>query len=70
MIQYGHHPTPLESLDYPAARGDMNFIGSSQPSECGQQRTLNILHAQTAAQQQSNVIYEARMSGKCEEWRD
>ena len=36
----------------------------SQPSECGQQRTLNIVHAQTAAQQQSNGSYEARMSGK------
>ena len=41
-----------------------------QPSECGQQRTLNIVHAQTAAQQQSNGCYEARMSGKCGEWRD
>ena len=42
----------------------------AQPSECGQQRTLNIVHAQTAAQQQSNGSYEARMSGKCGEWRD
>ena len=42
----------------------------SQPSECGQQRTLNIVHAQTAAQQQSNESYEARMSGKFGEWRD
>ena len=43
---------------------------NSQPSECGRQRTLNIVHAQTAAQQQSNGSYEARMSGKCGEWRD
>ena len=42
----------------------------SQPSECGLQHTLNIVHAQTAAQQQSNGSYEARMSGKCGEWRD
>ena len=42
----------------------------SQPSECGRQRTLNIVHAQTAAQQKSNGSYEARMSGKCGEWRD
>ena len=42
----------------------------SQPSECGRQRTLNIVHAQTAAQQHSNESYEARMSGKCGEWRD
>ena len=46
------------------------YHGFPQPSECGQQRTLNIVHAQTAAQQQSNGIYEARMSGKCGEWRD
>ena len=38
-----------------------------QPSECGRQRTLNIVNAQTAAQQQSNGIYEARLSGKCGE---
>ena len=42
-------------------------IRPSQPSECAQQRTLNIVHAQTAAQQQSNGSYEARMSGKCGE---
>ena len=42
----------------------------AQPSECGRQRTLNIVHAQTAAQQQSNGSYEARMSGKCGEWRE
>ena len=42
----------------------------SQPSECGRQRILNIVHAQKAAQQQSNGSYEARMSGKCGEWRD
>ena len=29
----------------------------AQPSECGQQRTLNIVHAQTDAQQQSNGSY-------------
>ena len=45
-------------------------IPKTQPSECGQQRTLNIVHAQTAAQEQSNGSYEARMSGKCGEWRD
>ena len=45
-------------------------IGGSQPSECGLQSTLNIVHAQTAAQQQSNGSYEARMSGKCGEWRE
>ena len=44
--------------------------GMAQPSESGRQRTLNIVHAQTAAQQQSNGSYEARMSGKCGEWRD
>ena len=42
----------------------------AQPSECGREHTLNIVHAQTAAQQQSNGSYEARMSGKCGEWRD
>ena len=41
-----------------------------QTSECGRQRTLNMVHAQTAAQQQSNGKIEARMSGKCGEWRD
>ena len=40
------------------------------PSECGRQRTLNIVLAQTPAQQQSNGSCEARMSGKCGEWRD
>ena len=43
---------------------------STQPSECGREHTLNIVPAQTAAQQQSNESYEARMSGKCGEWRD
>ena len=33
-------------------------------------RSRIIVHAQTAAQQQSNGSYEARMSGKCGEWRD
>ena len=48
----------------------MDFsLSISQPSECGRQRTLNIVHAQTAAQQQSNGSNEARMSGKCGEWR-
>ena len=42
----------------------------TEPSECGRQCTLNIEHAQTAAQQQSNGSFEARMSGKCGEWRD
>ena len=35
-----------------------------------QLHTRIIVHAQTAAQQQSNGSYEARMSGKCGEWRD
>ena len=35
-----------------------------------QLRTRIIVHAQTAAQQQSNGSYESRMSGKCGEWRD
>ena len=48
--------------------GEVDLV--SQPSECGRQRTLNIVHAQTAAQQQSNGSYESRMSGKCGEWRD
>ena len=48
----------------------VSYALPTQPSECGQQRTLNIVHAQTAAQQQSNGSYEARMSGKCWEWRD
>ena len=42
----------------------------TQPAEYGQQRTLNMVHAQTAAQQKSNGSYKARMSGKCGEWRD
>ena len=42
----------------------------AQPSECGQQRTLNIVHAQAAAQHQSNGSYEASMSGICGDWRD
>ena len=32
--------------------------------------TRIIVHAQTAAQQQANGSYEARMSRKCGEWRD
>ena len=35
-----------------------------------QLHTRITVHAQTAAQQQSNGSYEARMSGKCGEWRD
>ena len=42
----------------------------AQPSECGRQRTLNIVHTQTAAQQQSIGSNEARMSRKCGELRD
>ena len=45
-------------------------LAGAQPSECGRQRTLNIVHAQTAAQPQSNGNYDARMSGKCGAWRD
>ena len=41
----------------------------AQPSECGRQHTLISVHAQTAAQQQSNGNSEARMSEKCGEWR-
>ena len=33
-------------------------------------RTRIIIHAQTAAQQQSNGNFDARMSEKCGEWRD
>ena len=33
-------------------------------------RTRITVHAQTAAQQQSNGNFEARMSEKCGEWRD
>ena len=33
-------------------------------------RTRITIHAQTAARQQSNGNSEARMSGKCGEWRD
>ena len=43
-----------------------HIVNHPQPSECGRQRTLNIVYAKTAAQQQSNGSYEARMSGKCE----
>ena len=43
------------------------YVYISQPSECGQQRTLNIVHAQTAAHHQSNGSYKARMSEKCGE---
>ena len=46
------------------------MVPLAQPSECRRQCTLNIVNAQTAAQQQSNGSYEARMSGKCGEWRD
>ena len=42
----------------------------AQPSECGWQRTLNIIHAQTAAQQQYDESFQARMFGKCEAWRN
>ena len=45
---------------YLAVHNIINRPGA-QPSECGRQPTLNIVHAQTAA---------ARMSGKCGEWRD
>ena len=31
---------------------------------------LGLTNAQTAAQHQYNVSYEARMSGKCGEWRN
>ena len=49
---------------------DNSTTQHAQPSACGRQHTLNIVHAQTAAQQQFNGSYEARMSGKCGEWRD
>ena len=42
----------------------------AQPSECGRQRTLNIVHAQTAAQQQSNGSYEAWIKDTVCEVRD
>ena len=34
--------------------GGVIIKGAPQPSECGRQRALNIVHAQTAAQQQSD----------------
>ena len=36
------------------AKQEKLYFAPSQPSECGRQCTLNIVHAQTAAQQQSN----------------
>ena len=60
----------LEDCDNGADEKGCCKYGIAQPYECGRQRTLNIVHAQTAAQQQSNGSYEARMSGKCGEWRD
>ena len=45
-------------------------LSVSQPSECGRQHTLISVHAQTAAWQQSNGNFEARMSEKYGEWRD
>ena len=56
--------------NYPLVNFKYNGLREAQPSECRRQHTLNIVHAQTAAQQQSNGSYEARMSGKCGEWRD
>ena len=61
-----------ETFPILASARQLDFVIAviSQPSECGRQHTLNIVNAQTAAQQQSNGSYEARMSGKCGEWRD
>ena len=42
----------------------------SQPSECEWQHTLISVHAQTAAWQQANGNFEARMFEKCGELRD
>ena len=56
-------------IDTPVSPGEPLLL-RAQPSECGRQRTLNTVHAQTAAQQYSNGSYEARMSGKCGEGRD
>ena len=46
------------------------YVNISQPSECGRQRTLISVHAQTAPRLQSNGNSEARMSQKCGEWKD
>ena len=54
----------------PIVRQTIEWGSIEEASEYGQQRTLNIVHAQTAAQQQSDGSSEARMSGKCGEWRD
>ena len=62
---------PMIPVKNPTYGNPINLLKrAAKPSECGQQRTLNIVHAQTAAQQQSNGSYEARMSGKCGKWRD
>ena len=45
-------------------------MGIHSPPPLLQLRTRIMVHAQTAARQQSNGSYEARMSGKCREWRD
>ena len=41
------------------------FVNTTEPFECGRQHTLNSVYAQTAAWQQSNGNFEARMSEKC-----
>ena len=56
-----------QNLQFLLRRG---LILQSQPSECGRQHTLNIVHGQTAAQRQANGSYEARMSGKFGKGRD
>ena len=47
---------PLFIRGWPHLCFNITDKGQTQPSECGQQRTLNIVHAQTAAQQQSLEI--------------
>ena len=46
------------------------FALPSQPSECGWQRTLNILHGHTAARLQSNGNLAVWMSQISTEWRE
>ena len=57
LFQSGVHHTQQYSLQ-------LNAL--SQPSECGRQRTLNIVHAQTAAQQQSIEVIKPGCPGNVE----
>ena len=57
------------ATDPPPADSPTMYSRHSPPSLL-QMHTRIIVHAQTAAQQQPNGSYEARMSQKCGEWRD